>query len=164
MQLSEDELNKRYGTLCKPCNRNTLLPYEYEFTCLSCGFNLIKRKYELSKTQRKKNFIIRSKYAEYKIFCICIDVYKIYEGNDFEEIYKVLWTLKHEKLKMNIILIEKYKDMLENPDFEQNYCSKTAEGFYKIGHGSIRIMKWLIHYDRSDYDNMNYFALLCSIC
>ena len=30
-----------------------LLPYEYEFTCISCGFNVIKRKHELSKIQRK---------------------------------------------------------------------------------------------------------------
>ena len=37
------------------CNRNTLLPYEYESTCISCGFNLIK-KHELTKIQRKKLF------------------------------------------------------------------------------------------------------------
>ena len=54
-----------------------------------------KRKHELSKIQRKKiNFINRLKYAEQKIFCICIDVYKTYEGDDFDEIYKVLSTLK----------------------------------------------------------------------
>ena len=58
-----------------------------------------KRKNELSKIQRKKiNFINRLEYAEQKIFCICIDVYKIYEGNDFDEIYKVLSTLK-KKIK-----------------------------------------------------------------
>ena len=31
--------------------------------------------------------------------------------------------------------------MSENPNFEQNYWSGTAEGFYKIGHDSIRLMK-----------------------
>ena len=45
--------------------------------------------------------------------------------------------------------------MLENPDFEQDYCSRTAEGIYKIRHDSIRLMKLLIYYDRSFYDNMN---------
>ena len=80
-----------------------------------------KRKHELSKIQRKKiNFINPLKYAELKIFSICVDVYKIYEGDDFDEIYKVLSTLKNKKLKINIILIEKYKNMLENSDFEQN--------------------------------------------
>ena len=54
--------------------------------------------------------------------------------------------------------------MLENPDFEQDYWSRTAEGIYKIGHDSIRIMKWLIFYDRSYYDNMNYFDLMGSLC
>ena len=54
--------------------------------------------------------------------------------------------------------------MLENPDFEQNYWSRTAEAIYKIGHDSIRLMKWLIYYDRSFYDKMNYFDLKGSIC
>ena len=92
--MSEDEILQKYAKICGHCNRNTLLPYEYEFTCFSCGYNVNKRKHELSKIQRKKNFINRPKYAEQKIFCICIDVYKIYEGNDYDEIYKVLLTLK----------------------------------------------------------------------
>ena len=37
-------------------------------------------------------------------------------------------------MKINIILIEEYKDMLENPDFEQKFYSRTATGNYKIGH------------------------------
>ena len=53
-------------------------------------------KLELSKIQRKKiNIINRLKYAEVKIFSLCVDVYKIYESNDFDEIYKVLSTLKN---------------------------------------------------------------------
>ena len=31
---------------------------------------------------------------------ICVDVYKIYEGDDFDEIYKVLSTLKKIKNKL----------------------------------------------------------------
>ena len=46
-------------------------------------------------------------------------------------------------MKINNILIEKYEDMLENLDFEQNYYSRTAIGIYKIGHDAIRLMKWL---------------------
>ena len=38
--------------------------------------------------------------------------------------------------------------MIKNPDFEQNYYSRTAVGFYKIGYESLRLMKWLTHYDR----------------
>ena len=60
--MSEDEIIEKYGKNCGHFNRNTLLPYEYEFTCLSCGYNVIKRKHELSKIQRKKiNFINRLK-------------------------------------------------------------------------------------------------------
>ena len=55
MNLSEDEIIQKYAKNCGHCNRNTLLPYEYEFTCFSCGFNVNKRKHELSKIQRKEN-------------------------------------------------------------------------------------------------------------
>ena len=104
------------------------------------------------------------KYAEQKKFCICIDVNKIYDGYNYDEIYKVLSTLKNQRLKINNILIEKYKDMLENSDVEQNYWSRTAQGVYKIGHDSIRIMKWICYYDRSYYENINYYDLMGSVC
>ena len=78
------------------------------------------------------------------------------------KIYEILSTLKNKKLKLNIILIEKYRDMTDNPDFEQNYWSKTVTGVYKIGHDSIRLMKWIC--DRSCYENINYYELMGSIC
>ena len=163
--LSEDERIEKYGKHCGHCNRNTLLPYEYEFTCISCGFNVNKRKHELSKIQRKKNnFINRLKYAEAKIFSICVDVYKIYEGDDFNKLYEVLSTLKNKKLKVNNTLIEKYIDMLENLDFEQNRYSTTSKGIYKIGHDSIRLMKWICFYDRSYYENVNCLDMMGNIC
>ena len=66
------------------------LPLEYERTCFSCGYNIAKRKQELSKIQRKKiNFINRINYAEVKIFSICVDLYKNYEGNDYDKIYEI---------------------------------------------------------------------------
>ena len=99
-----------------------------------------------------------------KIFCICIDVYKIYEGNDFSEIYKILSTLKNIQSKINNILIEKYKNMLEFPDFVQNLYSITSTGIYKVAHDSIRLRKWICYYDRSIYENINYYDLMGSIC
>ena len=60
--------------------------------------------------------------------------------------------------------MDKYKIMLENPDFEQDYWSRTAEGIYKIGHDSIRLRKWLIYLDRCYYDIMNCFDLMGSFC
>ena len=68
MELTEDEIIEKYAKQCGHCNRNTLLPYESEFTCNVCGYNVNKRKHELTKIQRKKiNFINRLKYAEQKI-------------------------------------------------------------------------------------------------
>ena len=61
-------------------------------------------------------------------------------------------------------MIEKYKDLLKNPDFEQEYWSRTAQGVYKIAHDSIRLMKWICYYDRSYYENNNYHDLLGSVC
>ena len=75
------------------------------------------------------------------MFCFCIDIYKIYESVDYDRIYEFLSTLKNEKLTTNDILIEKYKNMFEIPDFEQDYWSRTATGIYKIEHDSIRLMK-----------------------
>ena len=63
------------------------------------------------------------------MFCKFVDVHKIYESNHYVKIYEVLSTLKNKKLKIKNILFEKNKDMLENPDFERKYWSKTAEGF-----------------------------------
>ena len=100
MESTEDEYIGKYVEKCLRCNWKTLQSYEYEFTCISCGFNLIKTKHELTKIQRKKNFINRLKYAEHKIFCICVDVYKIYESNNFDDIYEVLSILKNEKNKL----------------------------------------------------------------
>ena len=54
MELTEDEVIQIYGKQCAHCSQNTLLPYENEFTFFWCGCNLIKRKHELSKIQRKK--------------------------------------------------------------------------------------------------------------
>ena len=76
MEITEDGSTQKNGKHCGHCNRNPLLPYEYEYTCLSCGFNVNKRKHELSKIQRKRiNFLNRLKYAEDKIFSICVDVF-----------------------------------------------------------------------------------------
>ena len=165
MELTEDEIIQKNAKTCRHCNRNTLLPYEYEFTCIVCGYNVTKRKHELSKIQRKKiNFVNRLKYAEQKTFCICIDAHKIYEGNDFNEIYKILSTLKNKKIKTNNTLIEIYKDMLLNPNFEQSKNSLTSKGIYKTAHDSIRLMKWICYYDRSYNENFNYYDLMGSIC
>ena len=164
MELNEDQIFEKFAKNCGHCNRNTLLPYEYKVTCFSFGYNVTKRKHELSKIQRKKNiFINRMKYAEVKILSICVDVYKIYEDDDYDEIYKVLSTLKDKKSKKNNTLIEIYKDMIKNPDFEQNYWSRTAIGIYKIGHESIRLMKWICYYDGSYYENINYHDMMASI-
>ena len=163
MYLSEDQIIEKYGKVCGHCNRNTLLPNQYESTCFSCGYNVIRRNHELSKIQRKRiNFIIRLKYAELKINCVCVDVYKSHENIiHYDKVYKVLPTLK--KSKINNISNEKYKDMLENPDFEQFYFSRTTIGIYNIEHYSFRLMKWLAYYDRSYHENINSFYMLGSV-
>ena len=86
MEITEGEIIKKFAKQYGHFNRNTLLPYEYEWTCISCGFNLVKRKHEHSKIRRKLlNFINRIKYAEQKVFCNCIDIHQIYEGNDYDK-------------------------------------------------------------------------------
>ena len=75
--------------------KNTFLAYDYELTCVSFIYNVIKRKHELFKIQRKrKNFSIRLEYAEHNFFCKCIKVYKICESNDYDKMYEALSKLK----------------------------------------------------------------------
>ena len=164
MELTKDEFIQKYGKHSGHCNRKTLLTYEYEFFCVLCRCNVNKRKHELSKIEGKKiNFIIRLNYAEVKIFSICVDVYENYESDNYDEIYKVLSTLKNKKLKINNILIEKYRDMLENPNFEKNKNLLTSTGIYKIAHDSIRLRKWIWYYDRFCFEKINYYDLMGSI-
>ena len=59
-------------------------------------------------------FVFVYKYIKYMKVLILI---KIFETSS---------PLK--KLKINKVLIEKFKDMLENPDYEQHYYSRTAMG------------------------------------
>ena len=95
MELTEDEIIQKDGEHCGHSNGNILLPYKFEWSCFSCGYDVIKRKRDFSKIQRKKiNFINRLKYAEVKKFSICVDVYKTYEGDVFDKICEVLSTLK----------------------------------------------------------------------
>ena len=54
MDLSEDEIIQNYAKQCGHCNRKTLLPYEYELTCIVCGFNLINEKTNSLKYKEKK--------------------------------------------------------------------------------------------------------------
>ena len=54
--------------------------------------------------------------------------------------------------------------MIKNPDFEQNKFSLTSKGIYKFGHDSLRLMKWICYYERSYYDNNNYYDSMGSIC
>ena len=89
---------------------------------------------------------------------------KIYERVDFDKIFEVLSTLKNKKLRIDNIPIEKYRVMLENLNFEQDYRSRTAEGIYKIGQDSIRLMKWIFYYDRFYFDNMNFSDLMGTVC
>ena len=164
MELREDEIIEKYGKQCRHCNRNTLLPYEYQITCFSCGYNVKKREHELSKIQRKKIIFINIlKYAEIKIISICVVVYKTYEGGDYD---KNIWNfinIKKKSLKINNALINIHKDMLLNPNFGQNLFSITSTGIYKIAHDSIRLMKWIRYYDRSYYENINYYDMMGSV-
>ena len=60
--------------------------------------------------------------------------------------------------------MRKTKNMLENPDSEQNRYSITSTGVYKIAHDIIGLMKWICYYDRSHYENIIYYSWMRSIC
>ena len=154
---------KKKRKQCNHCPRITLLPYSYEWTRIFCEYNVIKQKNDFLKIQRTKiNFINRLNYAEHKIISICIDVYKICEGDDYNKIHEILSKLKNRKIKINRIFTEKRKNMCEHPVFEQKYYSTTGKGVYEIGQDSIRLMNSLAWNDRY-YENINYLDLMASV-
>ena len=59
MELTQDEIIQKYSKLCPSCGRNAMLPYQYEFTCLPCGYNIKKLKINYLKFNEKdKHFEI----------------------------------------------------------------------------------------------------------
>ena len=54
--------------------------------------------------------------------------------------------------------------MLENPNFDQNKYSTSSKGVYKIAHDIIWLIKWICYYDRSYYENIDYYDFMGSIC
>ena len=56
MELTEDRMFEKNAKQCKHCFRNILLPYQNEYTGISCGYNLTEQKIEL-KLQRAKTFL-----------------------------------------------------------------------------------------------------------
>ena len=53
--------------------------------------------------------------------------------------------------------------MLEIPILNKIIGPKQPKSFYKIGHGCIKLMKWICYFDRSYYENKNYYDLMGSI-
>ena len=58
MELTKDEIIQKNAKKCGHCNRDSSLPYEDEWTCLSCGFNIIKRKKNNSLKYNVRKLII----------------------------------------------------------------------------------------------------------
>ena len=70
---------------------------------------LLKTEKMTEKSFRKKiNFIIRLKFAQHKLFCISVNVYKIHEGDEFEEFFEVLSKFQKKKLKFQTKFVEKH--------------------------------------------------------
>ena len=54
MELTEDQNFEKQAKRCFYCTRDTILPSEYKWTCLSSGYNVTKRNNDNTKTQRKR--------------------------------------------------------------------------------------------------------------
>ena len=54
MEFTEGQIIEKYASHFGHCTRIMLFPCEYEWTCISYGYNIIKRMLELSKIPGKK--------------------------------------------------------------------------------------------------------------
>ena len=139
MILGEDQILQKYAKKCLSCDRNGLLPYQYEWSCYFCNYNIMKQNHELTLTQRKRlTFSSRLKNAEKKSNCICFDVMQIYDGEDYEKILDALSRLKSKEINIKKELIDIYKNMPS--EFQQTEFSKSAKGIYKIIYECNRFM------------------------
>ena len=142
MILTDDQIIEKYGKICPSYNRNTLLPYTYEWIGLICGINIIKSKNELTLSQRKKLiFSSRIKFAEQKIISIATDIIQIYDGYDYNRMLEVLSQIKNKKLNIKKDLIKYYNGM--ETKYQQTSISLSQKNIYKISYESIRLMKFL---------------------
>ena len=57
MELTQDDTSQKNDKQCTRCLRNPL-PYEIDWSCISCNYNILKRKNEPSKFSRKKNCLL----------------------------------------------------------------------------------------------------------
>ena len=160
MELSEDQILQKYAKQCPSCNKNGLLPYQYEWSCQFCIYNIIKQNHELTLTQRKRlTFSLRLKYAGKKINCICFDVIQLYNGENYDKMLDVLSKLRNNKLKIKKQLIDIYKNM--PPEFQQTEFLKSAKRIYKISYDCNRFMIYLCRYNITN--SINYFDLIGTI-
>ena len=65
-------------------------------------------------------------------------------------------------MKIIKLILEKNIGMNLNAVFERKLYSRTAGDIYKIGHDSIRLLKWLAKFDRSFYENINYYVWMAN--
>ena len=69
MELTEHQINQKYAKQCMHCTWDTLSANEYEWICVANVYNVVTRKSDISKIQRKKiNFINRLKYVEKRLY------------------------------------------------------------------------------------------------
>ena len=102
-EKTDEEFIMRYAIMCRRCNRNALLEYEYEFTCYVYEINVVKtQKVQLSKIQRKKNTIFKGKltYSIPKIIGICMEINILVQTNNIVFLAAVLTYLKLKKINV----------------------------------------------------------------
>ena len=54
MNLTEDKTLQNHAKQCEHFLRNTLLSYEYDYTCVACRYNVKKQKMDSVNFQGKK--------------------------------------------------------------------------------------------------------------
>ena len=75
-----------------------------------------------------------------------MNAYKIYGINDITKMFEVLQYSKTQKIKIKNEIIEKYKNLEEHPDCEQDYHCRKVIGMNKNAYDIIPVMQWMAYY------------------
>ena len=78
---------------------------------------------------------------EKKIIYVCIEIYKIHESDENDEMFECLTRLNKKKLIAKNKLVRKYNNFKKK--IEQNQHSLTAKSIYRFGDDSFRFIKFL---------------------
>ena len=152
---------------CPSCKQNTWIEFDKGFYCTTCEYIINKQKHQMDKKvlRQDHDFSTRLNYANKKIREIYINMVNT-NYNSTEDMVNKLQSLKG-KIKLKFYKnISNYYIEMKNENFQTNNqdpFAKNAQGFSKIYHEVLLLMKFLQTKPQVKNMNINYHDLYYTV-